>query len=156
MSGSGKGVERWAKYGQRVLGASPHSCETVPTTHRGHAEEYAAGSDAIHFSNHGRHSYLQTVTAVSSGATADDTSDDGGAVVLVGRQHAGTLRPGDVVETYSVGPASRATVVQIDRVTPSPLIRDVDRLVEGESGNIELAGPVADDYIQGQTLVPAS
>lgn len=84
------------------------------------------------------------------------TSDDGGAVVLVGRQHAGTLRPGDVVETYSVGPASRATVVQIDRVTPSPLIRDVDRLVEGESGNIELAGPVADDYIQGQTLVPAS
>ena len=82
------------------------------------------------------------------------TDSVSGGVVLVGRQLSGRLRPGDVVETYTVGPASRVTVLQIDRVTPAPLTRDVDQLFEGQAGNVEISGGVAEDYIQGQTIVP--
>ena len=82
------------------------------------------------------------------------TSEDTGRVVLVGHQATGSLHRGEEVETFTVGPASRATVLQIDRVTPSPLTRDVDELLVGEAGNIELSGGVADDYIQGQTIIP--
>jgi diacylglycerol kinase family enzyme len=40
ISGKGKGVELWARYGASFIGASRHSLTTIHTTHRYHAREY--------------------------------------------------------------------------------------------------------------------
>jgi sphingosine kinase len=45
VSGSGHAVKNWARYGEAVLRKSRHTFTTVTTTHKGHAEEFAATGD---------------------------------------------------------------------------------------------------------------
>jgi sphingosine kinase len=42
VSGSGDAVKNWARYGEAVLRRTRHTFTTITTTHRGHAQQYAA------------------------------------------------------------------------------------------------------------------